>query len=459
MKILIICQYFPPDITAAAFRMFDTARLLEANGHEVHVVTALPHRSQVKGDAAAEYDGQISRVLRTRVAHLNGGGFLNYIRHYASFMVASTWLGVKQRLLYWKPDVIWASSPPLFVGLSGVTLSRLFRIPLVVDIRDLWPASAVGTGQLSAEGRAYRIGERMEQYVYDRAAHITCVARPMQEYIRAKTRTHVTVVYNGAKASDIMDGPDGHHGSSNGRTFLYAGNLGRAQQLDLLIRAWASVHGRNGHGQWTMKLLGTGAVEDDLKKLTRDLGTSDSIIFMGPVSRQDAAREMAQAAALSVSLQADKAFERTIPSKVFDCMAAGRPILAGVAGEGREILESTGANICYQPGNQQALEQALEQLMRDYQRLQLVAYRNPQVIRNRYTRERAVEALMRVFDSVVPDRSVVPATARGADRPRQYRRPSPQGDRENALNVRIDETPSEHDTAPAYKSSRGQARH
>ena len=119
---------------------------------------------------------------------------------------------------------------------------------------------------------------------------------------------------------------------------------------------------------------------------------------------------MAQAAALSVNLQPDKAFERTIPSKVFDCMAAGRPILAGVAGEGREILESTGANICYQPGNQQDLEQALEQLMRDYQRLQLLAYRNPQVIRNGYTRERAVEALMRVFDSAVPDRSVVPAT-------------------------------------------------
>jgi len=451
MRILIIAQYFPPDITAAAFRIFDTARLLEANGHEVHVITAFPHRSQADGDSVNEYDRQISRVLRTRIAHLNGRGFLDYIRHYASFMVGSAWLGVKHRLVHWKPDVIWASSPPLFVGLSGVALSRLFRIPLVVDIRDIWPASAVGAGQLSAEGRACRVGERMEQYVYDRALHITCVARPMQEYIHAKTRTPVTVVYNGAKASDIMDGPDGHHGSSNGHTLLYAGNLGRVQQLDLLIRAWANVHGRNGRGKWIIKLLGTGAVEDDLKKLARDLGTSDSVVFMPPVSRQDAAREMVQAAALSVSLQPDKAFERTIPSKVFDCMAAGRPILAGVAGEGREILESTGANICYQPGNQADLERALEQLMRDYQRLQLVAYRNPQVIRNGYTRERAVEALARVFDSVVPDRGLVPATAREANRQWQYRRSSPQLGRENALTGRVDEELSERNAARTYK--------
>lgn len=95
--------------------------------------------------------------------------------------------------------------------------------------------------------------------------------------------------------------------------------------------------------------------------------------------------------------------------------------------------------------------------MRDYQRLQLVAYRNSQVIRKGYTRERAVEALMRVFDSVVPDRNLVSATT-GADRPWPYRRPSPQPGRENALNVRIDEKPAERNPARTYKSSPGQAR-
>ena len=101
MRILIVAQYFPPDITAAAFRMFDTARLLEYNGHEVHVITAVPHRSRVDGDSPVEYDRQISSVQRTPLVSLTGGGFLNYIRHYTSFMVGSAWLGVKQRLTRW----------------------------------------------------------------------------------------------------------------------------------------------------------------------------------------------------------------------------------------------------------------------------------------------------------------------------------------------------------------------
>ena len=401
MRILIVCQYFPPDITAAAFRMFDTAQLLGANGHGVRVITAHPHRSQVDGDSVAEYDRQISGVSRTRVAHLNGGGFFNYIKHYTSFMVGSSWLGLKLWSARWKPDVIWASSPPLFVGLSGVALSRLFRAPLVLDVRDIWPASAVGTGQLSVQGRAYNYGEKMEKYVYDKAAHITCVARPMQEYIRTRTETPVTVVYNGARASDVVVGAAGSSGSKNGRTLLYAGNLGRAQQLDLLVHAWANVHGRNGLHRWSMKLLGRGVMEKDLKELTTGLGVSGSVVFAPPVSRQDALREMMQAAALSVSLQPGKAFEKTIPSKVFDCMAVGRPILAGVAGEARDILESTGANVCYEPGDQEQLERGLERLMGDYAHLERMAYRNPYVIRNGYTREKAVAILANVFDSVV----------------------------------------------------------
>lgn len=408
MKILIVAQYFPPDITAAAFRIHDTARLLERGGHEVRVITAYPHRTSVNNGHVDEYDRQVSRVWRTRVAPLNGGGFLDYVRHYSSFTVGSSWLGLRQRLAHWRPDVIWASSPPLFVGLSGAALARIFRSPLVVDIRDIWPASAVGAGQLSADGPAYWFGAKMEQYVYDRASHITCVARPMQEYIGERTRTPVTVVYNGTRASDIVEA-DSDDGLENGRTLLYAGNLGRAQQLDLLIRAWARARDKDTARSWAVKFLGTGALEKDLRELAANLGVSNSIAFSKPVSRQEAIRQMSGAAALCVSLRADKAFERTIPSKVFDCMAVGKPVLAGVAGEARTILESTGANLCYEPGNQQSLEGAFEELVQDYPRRRWLARRNAQMVRSNYTREQAVRVLMNVFDDVV---------ANGCGRPR-----------------------------------------
>jgi glycosyltransferase involved in cell wall biosynthesis len=242
----------------------------------------------------------------------------------------------------------------------------------------------------------------MEQYVYDRASHITCVARPMQEYIGERTRTPVTVVYNGASSSDIVGG-DSDNGFQNGHTLLYAGNLGRAQQLDLLIRAWARVRDNDTARSWAVEFLGTGALERDLRELATNLGVSNSITFSRPVSRQEAIRQMSGAAALCVSLRADQAFERTIPSKVFDCMAVGKPVLAGVAGEARTILDSTGANVCYEPGNQQGLEEALKELVQDYPRRRRLARRNAQMVRSSYTRERAVRVLMNVFDDVVAD--------------------------------------------------------
>ncbi len=400
LKILIIAQYFPPDITAAAFRMFDTAKLLEAHGHKVHVITAYPHRSQVDGESTTQYDSEISHVSRCRVAPLNRGGSFDYIRHYVSFMMGSIRLGLRQIRAHGRPDVIWASSPPLFVGGTGVVLSRLFRVPLVLDVRDIWPASAVGTGQLSSGGMAYRLAEKLERFLYRKAAHITCVARPMQEYICTRTATAVTVVYNGVREADISERSGNANGDGNGHTLLYAGNLGRAQQLDLLIRAWAHVRTRNGHHNWNIKILGAGAMETGLRDLASRLGVSESVVFMAPVSRPNAKQEMDRSAAMSVTLRPDKAFERTIPSKVFDCMATGKPIVAGVSGEARSILESTGANVCYEPGSQESLERALERLMSDYRALQQKAAGNPQVVRDRYTRERAVAVLMRVLDAV-----------------------------------------------------------
>ena len=439
MKVLIVAQYFPPDITAAAFRIYDMARLLEAQGHEVHVITTYPHRASSNSRRPEAYDGDISGVWRTRVTPFTGGGFLDYVRHYASFMVGSSWLGLRRRLARWKPDVIWASSPPLFVGLSGAALSRIFGIPLVMDIRDIWPASAVGAGQLSEEGRAYRLGVRMEQYVYDRAAHVTCVARPMQDYIRSRSKTPVTVVYNGTRAADLAKFK-ARTGSEHRPVLLYAGNLGRAQQLDLLVRAWGNLSRRNRTVGWTVKLLGSGALEDDLRKLAVSLDLKDSIVFSPPVSREEAMRQMSIAGALFISLQPNKAFERTIPSKVFDCMAVGKPILAGVLGEGRSILESTGANPCYEPGCQQSLEQALETLIEDYPQWQRLASGNPRVVRDQFTRQRAASVLAHVLDAVLADRLAPGETWRPlqADKSDRLSRHAPHG---GVSGSRIDDVP------------------
>src|SRR5699024_8701806 len=111
-----------------------------------------------------------------------------------------------------KPEVVWASSPPIFVGLSGWMVAKLLGARFALDVRDIWPDSAVAAGQISDSGFAYKVGRWIEQFLYRNADVISCVATPMQQYIQQYTDTDVEVVYNGvevpadANGSSTVDG-------------------------------------------------------------------------------------------------------------------------------------------------------------------------------------------------------------------------------------------------------------
>ena len=403
MKILVLAQYFPPDITAAAFRIYDTVKLLEEQGHEVCVITAMPHKVQAEGDSVDKFDSQLSKVRRAKLLPIGSGGMKMYLKHYLSFMFGCTWQGIKQRISGWKPDVIWASSPTLFVGLSGRFLSFIFRRPLVLDVRDIWPDSAVGAGQISQDGKAFKIGKKIEKYVYKKAKHITCVARPMRDYIVSQTNTPVSVIYNGVMGKVKIEenlSVNNRVNEQNKKTILYAGNLGRVQQLDLIIRAWAKLSDKEEMQDWKVRFIGGGAMEKDLKNLISELGLDGKVVIDPPVSREIAERELRSADILYISLQPDEVFRKTIPSKVFDCMLAGRPVIAGIWGEGKEILETTGANLCYEPGDINSLKSCLLAAVMNYDKNNKKAALNSKLVLRKYTREIGVETLVKIFSDL-----------------------------------------------------------
>lgn len=401
MRILIISQYFPPDITAAAFRSHDMAKLLSKSGHEVHVITARPHRTLAKGTEFKEIELESGKVFRSKIMKLGSGGVINYLKHYISFMLTSTWQGFKQRLAGWKPDVIWASSPPLFVGLSGCFLSKLLRCPMVLDVRDIWPDSAVAAGQISSNGRAYKIGKLMEKYIYKRARHITCVAEPMREYILTQTDRHVSIVYNGVleqpENTEVLD----KYVTTNGKKeILYAGNLGRVQQIDLLIQGYAELIGEGHVNDWTIRLLGDGAMGEQLKSLIQQLGVEDKVLIEPVVTHQQCQRRLEDSDLLFISLRPEKVLEMTIPSKVFDYMLAGRPILAGISGQGKEILNSTGSNVCYNPGELKALKEGLKKATSQCDQLTTSAHKNRELVLSKFTRQEGLKVLTNIFNTL-----------------------------------------------------------
>ncbi|KQW81321.1 hypothetical protein ASC89_05745 [Devosia sp. Root413D1] len=391
MRILIVSQFYPPDITAAAFRIGETAEILRNLGHDVKVITTEPHKSDAKIDDETD---RLHGVLRVRVSSAEGGGTWRYVAHYLSFVRRSAWVGLSQLFGRWRPHVVWATSPPLFVGLTGWFLARINRCPLIFDVRDIWPESAVAAGQLSDTGLGFRVGKLLEKWLYDRADRITCVSSRMAEYIGSRTSTGTSVIYNGVSANHARAAS----APVDRKRILYAGNLGRAQALDAAIRSFARICNESIANGWTLEFLGNGALKTDLQAVAAKSGVEGRVTFSAAVAKDDAMDELARSAVLLISLKSDAVFDLTIPSKVFDYLAVGRPILFGINGEGRDILQSTGANVGFTPGDEDSLAAAIHQMMTAYEQFDARAERNPIAVTDAYSREANTAQLASIFE-------------------------------------------------------------
>ena len=398
MKILILTQFFPPDITAAAFRLGDTANLLAQNGHEVKVLAGIPHKGEVKTD---DENGGIDTkvdVLRCQINPLNGQGIKAYLAHYLSFVKSSSARGFRLWRTGWKPDVVFVTSPPLFVGIGGRFLSFLFRRPMVFEVRDIWPDTAVAAGQLSADGKGYKVGRLLERYLYRKAKHIVCVAEPMKGYLQSQCKKPVDVVYNGISKSDVPAFQPSPQQSDQTRTLLYAGNFGHLQDLELLVDAFIEAVRSQKLERFQLRLIGDGVRRSQLEQLVKDREAASLVTIESAMPRDQAYAEMQAATVLYLSLRNSPVLEHTIPSKVFDYLAMGRPVIAALQGEGRSILQSTGSNLCLNPCDRDGLIETLGQLNQQLDELQNNAEKNRDLVLEKFTREIAVKNLESVFE-------------------------------------------------------------
>jgi glycosyltransferase involved in cell wall biosynthesis len=365
MKILAISQFYTPDITAAAFRIAETIGHLRAMDNEVEVVTTFPHKSDSSRDIPRSKNG----VHRVHLPKTEGQGFLGYIYIYLSFLIKSVFrgfiVGLKQ-----KPEIIWASSPPIFVGLAGWILSKVLGAGFALDIRDIWPDSAVAADQISDSGFAYKVGKTIEKFLYKHADLITCVAEPMKRYIQTYTETDIHIIYNGVDVDKLdvrdIDGSTNilnkYATNSEAKKILYAGNFGHVQELDLLIKAVYELDIANLNNAWEVFFLGAGAKETYLRELVESMELKGQIHFLDPVPKEEVFDYLQAADALFIHLQDSEVLRLTIPSKVFDYMLANRPLLSGIYGEGREIIGSVEGNFVFDSGSKEQLQKSLKKL-------------------------------------------------------------------------------------------------
>lgn len=400
-RILVMSQFYYPDITAAAFRIKETVDLLVAKGHRVHVIAARPHKAVVDG---MRVDDGKSRVTRAPIIPYAGHGKWNYIAHYLSFMVSSIWASWRHPSRF---DIVWASSPPLFVGISGWIVARLKKAKFVLDVRDIWPDSVATTGQIRPDSLMYRMAKHVERWLYRAADRITCVARPMAEYISGYGVETPAVIYNAIPGTylDSVEEADTKPGATmsgaSPLTIAYVGNMGYCQNLGLVVAAAEQLQAENEQGVRFL-LVGEGVEKAKLEARVREAGLKN-IEIRGAVSKAEALRISVESSALVLLLKDDGTMDKTIPSKVFDYLAAGRPILFGLQGEARTILASTGGNIEFEAENPASLIEATRRLTKEYAAHAAAAGAHRNLVRTRFRRETMTDELDREFDKLLND--------------------------------------------------------
>jgi lipopolysaccharide/colanic/teichoic acid biosynthesis glycosyltransferase len=365
MRILFLTQYYPPETGAAPLRAYHFATNLAKRGHAVTVVTGMPnHPSGVKQPryrrklaCREEVDGV--RILRCYLFATPRKTFFTRVANQLSFMITAAVGGCAAG----KCDLVLVSSPPLFLGLTAWFLGLVRGVPFVLDLRDYWPHAAVELGELRSR-RAIRAAESLEQFLYRRAARLVAVTPGMERLMleRGIPRHRISLITNGADTelfAPAAGGPAGNGG--DGRTVIYSGTHGLVHGMDVILEA-AEILRDESDARFV--LVGDGVAKQDLVRQVDGRGLRN-VEFL-PSKQPDELSELVHRSALCLATTRSGEFSAsTIPVKLFDYMACGKPVVAAVEGDAREIVERAGSGIVTKPGDGRGLAEAVKTLLGD----------------------------------------------------------------------------------------------
>ena len=368
MKVLILTQYYPPEVGAPQVRLAAIARVLMEVGHSVQVVTAMPNHPE--GRISAEYRGRVRMresvdgvdVRRVWMFAATGAGPRRLVS-YLSFCVTSIVALVRCE----RPDVMFVESPPLFLGMTAALMSTVWRRPFVFNVADLWPDSASDMGLIEPV-RVLSALEWLERWIYRRARWVNAVTEGIRDVLEGPKRVppgKVTFLPNGVDTTLFRSGevlPDVLELLDGNPTFLYAGTLGLAQGLDVALDAIALV--RTSHPEAVVVLLGGGSDRVRLEDRARTEGIA-GVRFLDPVPPARVAEIYRGCVAGLASLKDVKIFDGARPSKIFPIMASSLPVLYSGRGEGARLVEDNDAGIVCAPEDAVALAAAIVCVLED----------------------------------------------------------------------------------------------
>lgn len=369
MKILFLSQYYPPESNAPAVRTSEMAERWVADGHEVTVLTAFPHHPT--GVIPAEYRGMKLleqrkngvKIVRTYVYVAANKGVIRRGLSYVSWMVSAILLG---SFKIGRPDVVVATTPQFLCAVAGYFVSLLKRRPFVMEVRDLWPESIVAVGVLN-EGVAVAFLRAIERFLYRRAKAIVSVSPGFFPYLRSvgvpEEKLHL--LPNGVDLARFAPAPpkrDVYSEAGVRQPFrvLYSGTVGLAHGLELVVEAGERLKGSDV----ALVVVGEGARRDQLRADV-ERRHLDNVYFLPMQPRETMSDWISGANAVLVHLKRTPLFETVLPSKLFEYMGCGKPVVMGVAGAAAEIVRDSGCGWLFEPDNVDEFLGALDELRRE----------------------------------------------------------------------------------------------
>lgn len=352
MKLLILTQYYPPEIGAPQSRLSELAQELAKTGFSVSVLTAMPNYPT--GKMFPGYEGLFRKetlggitVFRSYIFPTQSTNFFKRLLNYFSFVFSSFCVG----LFLPKPDFILTESPPLFLGISGYLLSKIKRAKWIFNVADLWPESVVELGIINKKSLMFKVSNRMESFFYHHAAFVSGQSKTILENITARYPDIITYhLSNGVNPENYKLIETKNNGKIR---VIYAGLHGLAQGLDQIITAASSL---NNHANIGFILIGDGPEKPDLVNQVLNSGINN-VTFLDPMPKSQIPDALASADILIVPLKIQ--LTGAVPSKLYEGMAAGKPIILIAESEAAEIVHNADCGIVVKPGDIEALTSAI----------------------------------------------------------------------------------------------------
>lgn len=370
MRILFLTDNFPPEVNAPASRTYDHVREWKKAGHDITVITCAPNFPKGK-----VYDGYKNKLYQTEMMDgikvvrvwtyiAENKGFLKRTLDYISFSVSSFIAG-----LFQKADIIIATSPQFFTALSGRTLSFWKRTPWIMEVRDLWPESIKTVGAMN-DNAFIRYFEWEEKRCYKSAKKIIVVTDSFKRTLvsRGIPAEKIAVVKNGANRELFKPMPKDEKlidqfGLRGKKIIGYIGTHGMAHKLDFILQCAKNMQGKNNYH---FLLIGSGAEKERLLKM-KENERIENVTMLDSVPKTEVSKYISILDLSLINLKKSPLFTTVIPSKIFENAGMEIPIIMGVEGEAKEIIEHYGAGLCFEPENEEDFNKKLSMLLDNHE--------------------------------------------------------------------------------------------